>query len=41
MEINLTVDSQTAAEMVQIIQLGAFFEWDVDSGTYTVRLERR
>jgi hypothetical protein len=41
MEINLTVDSQTAAEMVQIIQLCAFFEWDVDSETYTVRLERR
>jgi hypothetical protein len=41
MEINLTVDSQTAAEMVQIAQLGAFFEWDVDLGTYTVRLERR
>jgi hypothetical protein len=41
MEINLLVDAQTAAEMIQIIQLGAFFEWDVDSEKYTVRLERR
>src|SRR5262249_30421219 len=41
MEINLSVDSQTAAEMVQIVQLGAFFEWDIDAGAYTVRLERR
>ena len=41
MDINLRVDSQTAAEMIQIVQLGAFFEWDVDSSKYTVRLERR
>jgi hypothetical protein len=41
MEIHLNVDSQTAAEMVQIVQLGAFFEWDVDARAYSVRLERR
>jgi hypothetical protein len=41
MEINLFVDGQTAAEMVQIVQLGAFFEWDVDAEEYTVRLARR
>jgi len=27
--------------MVQIIQLRAFFEWDVDADAYTMRLERR
>jgi hypothetical protein len=30
MEINLTVDGQISAEMVQIRDLGAYFEWDIE-----------
>lgn len=41
MEIDLVVDGQIAAEMVQIQQLGAFFEWDAERAIYTVRVERR
>ncbi len=40
-EIDLFVDGQMAAELVQIRQLGAFFEWDAEQRKYTSRVERR
>jgi hypothetical protein len=40
-EIDLLVGGQMAAEMVQIRQLGAFFEWDPEQELYTARVERR
>jgi hypothetical protein len=41
MEINLSVDGQMSAEMVQIRDLGAYFEWDAEQGKYLGRVERR
>lgn len=41
MEIDLNLDSQMAVELVQIIQLGLFFEWDAGREKYTARVERR
>lgn len=41
MEVDLNLGSQLAAEMVQIVQLGLFFEWDAAQQQYLARVERR
>ena len=40
-QFNFEVDGQLSAEMVQIAQLGAFFEWNPDQEKYNARADRR
>lgn len=40
-EFRVSLNSQEAAELIQIMDASVFFEWDVDTEKYIGRIERR